>query len=112
MQRNMPKIVGLLKSIDMKRDEGGGAVFPDGYFDDPQNAHEKHFLPLLIEAGFVAEVAGQAEICDFKKLTNGIESEVYDIGHHIVKIRRNGDVPFECVKWAVDIRREHQVKVP
>jgi len=66
MQRNMPKIVGLLKSIDMKRDEGGGAVFPDGYFDDPQNAHEKHFLPLLIEAGFVAEVAGQAEICDFK----------------------------------------------
>ena len=49
---------------------------------------------------------------NIKKITNGIENEVYDIGQHIVKIRRNGDVPFECVKWAVDICKENNIKVP
>ena len=40
-------------------------------------------------------------VSDFIKITNGCENEVYDIGQYMVKIRRKGEVPYSCIKWAV-----------
>jgi hypothetical protein len=52
------------------------------------------------------------KVCDFRKITNGIECEVYDIGQHMAKLRRRGEVPFECIKWVADLCKEHDIKVP
>jgi len=47
-----------------------------------------------------------------KKIIGGIENEVYDVGQHMVKIRRRGEVPFACIKWVTDLCKENDIKVP
>ena len=80
--------------------------------------HREYNFPLDILREYIYENANIA-VSDFKKITDGVDnevyeigSEVYDIGRYMVKIRRDGDVPFSCVKWAVEKCREQSVKVP
>ena len=75
------------------------------------NLHEQFNFPLAILRDYIYQHTN-IKVCDFKKITDGIECEVYDIENHIVKIRRNGEVPFNCIKWAVDKCKESNIKVP
>ena len=75
------------------------------------NLHKQFNFPLDILRNYIYEHTN-IKVHDFKKITNGIECEVYDIGRYMAKIRRKGEVPFDCIKWAVDKCKEHDVKVP
>ena len=61
MKRDLMKIYGVLKMIDMHQDEAKGAVIPDDLADDP-DFNIKRFLPLMVEDGLVALLTPQAEM--------------------------------------------------
>ena len=75
------------------------------------NLHKQFNFPLDILRNYIYERTG-IKFRGFKKITDGIECEVYNIGRYIVKIRRKGEVPFDCIKWAVDKCKLHGIKVP
>lgn len=75
------------------------------------NLHKQFNFPFGILRGYIYEHTN-IKVHDFKKIINGIECEVYDIGEYMAKIRRKGEVPFDCIKWAVDKCKEHDIKVP
>ncbi|MCL2197626.1 MAG: hypothetical protein FWB80_01765 [Defluviitaleaceae bacterium] len=65
------------------------------------NLHEGFNFPLDLLREYIEKNVG-VKAADFKKITKGYDSEVYDIGEFFVKIRREGDVTYECIKWAVE----------
>ena len=75
------------------------------------NLHKQFNFPLDILRNYIYEHTN-IKVCEFKKITNGIECEVYDIGEYMAKIKRKGEVPFDCIKWVTDKCREHDIKVP
>ena len=75
------------------------------------NLHKQFNFPLEILSDYIYKHTN-IKIYDFKKIANGIECEVYDIGQYMAKIRRKGEVPFDCIKWAVDKCKEYGIKVP
>ena len=74
------------------------------------NLHKQFNFPLDILRDYIYQHTN-IKVHDFKKITDGIECEVYDIGQYMAKIRRKGEVPFDCIKWAVNKCKEHNIKV-
>ena len=74
------------------------------------NLHKQFNFPLDILRDYIYEHTN-LKVRDFKKITDGIECEVYDIGQHMAKIRRMGEVPFDCIKWVAEKCKEHGIKV-
>jgi len=66
--------------------------------------HEEYNFPLDILREYIYENM-KITVTEFKKITDGIDSEVYDIGQHFVNIRRQTPNHFSCVKWAIDLER-------
>jgi hypothetical protein len=75
------------------------------------NLHKQFNFPLGILREYIYKHTN-IKVCGFKKITDGIECEVYDIGEYMVKIRRKGEVPFDCIKWVVDKCKENNIRVP
>ena len=75
------------------------------------NLHKQFNFPLDILRNYIYEYIN-IKVCGFEKITDGIECEVYSTGKYIIKIRRKGEVPFACIKWAVNKCKEHDIKVP
>ncbi|MCL2773711.1 MAG: aminoglycoside phosphotransferase family protein [Oscillospiraceae bacterium] len=76
-----------------------------------KNIQKEYNFPLDMLKDYICENTN-IKVAEFKKITNGIDSEIYDIGQYIVKIRRKTPNHFSCVKWAADKCREVGVKVP
>ena len=75
------------------------------------NLHKQFNFPLDILREYIYAHTN-IKVNGFKKITDGIENEVYDVGRHMVKIRRRGEVPFACIKWVTDLCKEHDIKAP
>ena len=75
------------------------------------NLHNGYSFPLDMLRNYIHKNTNII-ITDFKKITDGYDNEVYDTGLYMVKIRRGGEVPYSCIKWAVERCREQNVKVP
>lgn len=75
------------------------------------NLHKGFNFPLDVLKNYIQNNT-DIEISDFTKITKGYESEVYEMGRYMIKICRDGDVSYSCVKWAVDKCKEKNIKVP
>jgi len=75
------------------------------------NLHEGFDFPLDVLRDYIQQHTN-ITVSDFNKVVDGYQSEVYDTGQYMVKLLRDGEVPYSCVKWAVDRCREQGVKVP
>jgi hypothetical protein len=75
------------------------------------NLHKQFNFPLDILREYI-HIHTDIYVRGFKKITDGIECEVYDIGQYMAKIRRKGEVPFQCIKWVTDLCKNHDVKAP
>lgn len=75
------------------------------------NLHNEYNFPFDLLCDYIQKNTNII-VTDFKKITDGYDSEVYDTGQYMVKIHRGGEVPYSCIKWAVDRCREQNVKVP
>lgn len=73
--------------------------------------HEGFNFPLRKLRAYIEKNVG-ITVADFRKVTAGYDSEVYDIGEFFVKIRREGEVPHGCIKWAVEQCAGRGIKVP
>jgi len=75
------------------------------------NIHKEYNFPLDILRDYIYENT-KITVSHFKKIIDGVDSEIYDIGDYMVKIRRKTPNHFSCVKWAVNKCREQNVKAP
>jgi hypothetical protein len=73
------------------------------------NLHKNFNFPLDILKNYI-EQNTNINVSDFVKVTEGYDNEVYDIGMHMVKIRRESEVPFTCIEWAVDKCKAQGIK--
>jgi len=80
-----------------------------GNQDFISNLHKGFNFPLDILREYI-EKNTSIKVSDFVKITDGYDSEVYDIGLFMVKIRQDGDVPYACIRWVVDKCKEQNVK--
>ncbi|MCL2285081.1 MAG: aminoglycoside phosphotransferase family protein, partial [Firmicutes bacterium] len=76
-----------------------------------QKLHKGFNFPLDTLRDYIKANTG-LDVSGFTKITKGYDSEVYDIGRHMVKIRREGEVAYCCIEWAVEKCKEQNVKVP
>jgi len=76
-----------------------------------KNVHKEYNFPLDILRSYIYKNTN-IKVAELKKITKGIDCEIYDIGQYMVKIRRQTPNHFSCVKWVMDKCREIGVKVP
>jgi hypothetical protein len=86
---------------------GGSSIMANKNFIE--KLHDGFNFPIDVLREYIEENTG-IKFAGFTKITEGYSNEVYDIGEFMVKVRRESEVPFSCIKWAVDECKRENIK--